>query len=96
MANPFLGVRIPPALEAALIDRMHETGQSKSDIVIQALRCYLGMMPCHERLGAIEERLSALEAMAQEAQTWMHTSHAHMSQSTHSHPSVDPSHPSHH
>ncbi len=92
MANPFLGVRIPPALEAALIDRMDETGQSKSDIVIQALRCYLGMMPCHERLMAIEQRLLALESVAHEAQTWMHSSHAQTPHPSHSHHSVDTSH----
>ncbi|PPS43232.1 hypothetical protein B1A85_11030 [Chroococcidiopsis sp. TS-821] len=61
MANPFLGVRIPPELEQAILARMKETGQSKSEIVISALRSYLGMMSCHERLDNVEQRLSALE-----------------------------------
>lgn len=73
MANPFLGVRIPPEIQAALIDRMHETGQSKSDIVILALRCYLGMAPCYEKLEEMEQRLSALEAIAKDAQKHLST-----------------------
>lgn len=67
MANPFIGVRIPPELEKAIIARMAETGQSKSDIVIGALKAHLGMMSCHERLNQVEQRLSALETIAKEA-----------------------------
>ena len=67
MANPFLGVRIPPELEQALLARMKETGQSKSEIVISALRSYLGMMSCHERLDNVDQRLSALEKGVKEA-----------------------------
>lgn len=67
MANPFIGVRIPPELEKALTTRMQETGQSRSDIVIDALKAHLGMMSCHERLDQVEQRLLALEAIAQEA-----------------------------
>ncbi len=67
MANPFLGVRIPPELEQAILTRMKETGQSKSEIVISALRSYLGIMSCHERLDNVEQRLSALEKSVREA-----------------------------
>ncbi|WP_196601281.1 hypothetical protein [Gloeocapsopsis dulcis] len=67
MANPFLGVRIPPELEQAILTRMKETGQSKSELVISALRSYLGMMSCHERLDNVDQRLSALEKSVREA-----------------------------
>jgi len=67
MANPFIGVRIPPELEQALIARIQETGQSKSDIVISALKSYLGMKSCYERLDEVEQRLSILEEIAQES-----------------------------
>ncbi|MGQ4647546.1 hypothetical protein [Lyngbya aestuarii] len=40
---------------------MKQTGQSKSDVVIAALKSYLGISSSHERLEAIEQRLSALE-----------------------------------
>ncbi len=65
MANPFIGVRIPPDLETAIAQRMLETGQSKSDIVIDALRTYLGLKHCEERLAEIEERLTVLESLAE-------------------------------
>lgn len=61
MPNPFLGVRIPPDIHEALIARMHETGESKSDIVIQSLRAYLNLPSSHDRLTQVEARLSALE-----------------------------------
>lgn len=64
MPNPFLGVRISPELNEAIAARMRETGQSKSDIVIAALRSYLGMPSSQERLDEIEQRLSALEEIA--------------------------------
>lgn len=64
MANPFIAVRITPELDAAIAERMQETGQSKSDVVIEALRSYLGIMPYTQRLDVIEQRLSALEASA--------------------------------
>ncbi|ERN42807.1 ribbon-helix-helix protein, copG family [Rubidibacter lacunae KORDI 51-2] len=67
MPNPFLGVRIPPELEAALAARARASGQSKSDIAIAALETYLGLPLCHERLTGIEQRLTALETMAREA-----------------------------
>jgi hypothetical protein len=61
MANPFIAVRITPDLDAAIAARMQATGQSKSDVVIEALKSYLGIMPFTHRLNAIEERLTALE-----------------------------------
>lgn len=67
MPNPFLGVRIPPELDEAITARMNQTGQSKSDIVIEALKVYLGMPSCQERLAAIEQRLATLEEIAVEA-----------------------------
>jgi hypothetical protein len=63
MANPFIAVRITPELDAAIAARMQETGQSKSDVVIEALKSYLGIMPFTQRLTIIEERLAALEDM---------------------------------
>lgn len=62
MPNPFLGVRIPPEVEQALIARMQHTGQSKSDIVIAALKHYLGLPSCDQRLTEVEERLSKVES----------------------------------
>jgi Arc/MetJ-type ribon-helix-helix transcriptional regulator len=62
MANPFIAVRITPDLDAAITQRVKETGQSKSDVVIEALKTYLGVMPQAHRLADIEQRLSALEA----------------------------------
>ncbi|NCJ07988.1 ribbon-helix-helix protein, CopG family [Synechococcales cyanobacterium C] len=69
MANPFIGVRIPPDLEAAIAQRMQVTGQSKSDIVIDALRTYLGLKHGEERLAEIEERLTVLESLADQAES---------------------------
>jgi hypothetical protein len=67
MANPFIAVRITPELDAAIAARMQETGQSKSDVVIEALKSYLGIMPFTQRLTIIEERLAALEDMTDSA-----------------------------
>jgi hypothetical protein len=50
MANPFIAVRITPELDAAIAARMQETGQSKSDVVIESLKSYLGIMPFTQRL----------------------------------------------
>lgn len=61
MPNPFLGVRIPPELHEALMARMETTGQSKSDIVVQALSAYLGIATQHQKLENLETRLSTLE-----------------------------------
>ncbi len=61
MPKPFLGVRISSELDEAIAARMRETGQSRSDIAIAALQCYLGTMPCHQRLERIERRLANLE-----------------------------------
>ncbi|NBD33440.1 MAG: hypothetical protein GVY17_10855 [Cyanobacteria bacterium] len=62
MPNPFLGVRIPPELEQAILERMQHTGQSKSDIVIAALKTYLELPSCHQRLTEVEERLAEVES----------------------------------
>ena len=61
MPNPFLGVRIPPELHEALMAKIENTGQSKSDIVIQALSAYLGIATQHQKLEDLETRLSKLE-----------------------------------
>ncbi|MFM6242142.1 hypothetical protein [Planktothrix sp.] len=61
MPNPFLGVRIPPELHEALMAKIENTGQSKSDIVIQALSAYLGIATQHQKLEDLETRLSTLE-----------------------------------
>jgi Arc/MetJ-type ribon-helix-helix transcriptional regulator len=65
MANPFIAVRITPDLDAAIAQRVKETGQSKSDVVIEALKTYLGILPQAHRLADIEQRLSALEASSE-------------------------------
>lgn len=75
MANPFLGVRISPELDEAIAARVRETGQSKSDIVINALKTYLDMMPCQAKLSAIEQRLAIIETMLQAADEQPHASH---------------------
>jgi hypothetical protein len=72
MANPFIAVRITPELDAAIAKRMEETGKSKSDVVIEALKFYLGTMPCAMRLAAIEERLAIVESLAESTH---HTQH---------------------
>jgi len=69
MANPFIGVRISPELNEAIAARMKQTGQSKSDVVIAALKSYLGISSSQERLEAIEQRLSALEEITGVAQS---------------------------
>lgn len=62
MPNPFLGVRIPPELEQAILERMQHTGESKSDIVIAALKAYLELPSFHQRLNAVEKRLADVES----------------------------------
>lgn len=61
MVNPFIGVRISPELNEAIVARMKETGQSKSDVVIESLKSYLGISSSQERFASIEQRISALE-----------------------------------
>lgn len=61
MPNPFLGVRIPPELHEALMARVKETGQSKSDLVVEALRTYLGMAHQPDKMEELESRLAILE-----------------------------------
>jgi len=69
MPNPFLGVRIPPEIEQAIVERMQHTGQSKSDIVIAALKTYLELPSCHQRLTQVEERLAEVESALNTHQT---------------------------
>ncbi|MBE9181727.1 CopG family transcriptional regulator [Oculatella sp. LEGE 06141] len=86
MANPFIGVRIPRELAEALDARIKQTGQSKSDFVIEALRLSLGVVPCQARLSDVERRLSALEETTQavsKALTNLQGSAAHHADRTH-------------
>ncbi|AFZ43323.1 hypothetical protein PCC7418_1117 [Halothece sp. PCC 7418] len=69
MPNPFLGVRIPPEIEQAIVERMQHTGQSKSDIVVAALKTYLELPSCHQRLTEVEERLAEVESALKTHQT---------------------------
>ncbi len=69
MANPFIAVRITPELDAAIAARMQETGQSKSDVVIEALKSHLGIMPFTQRLTVIEQRLAALEVFLESVES---------------------------
>lgn len=64
MSNPFIGVRISQELNEAVLARMKQTGQSKSEVVIAALNSYLGISSPQERLEVIEQRLLALEEIA--------------------------------
>jgi hypothetical protein len=84
MANPFIAVRITPELDAAIAARMQETGQSKSDVVIEALKSYLGIMPFTQRLTIIEERLAALEDITADSAAPSHHSDSVSGPSTHS------------
>ncbi len=61
MPNPFLGVRIPPELHEALMARVKATGQSKSDLVVEALRAYLDMADQPDKISELESRLAILE-----------------------------------
>jgi hypothetical protein len=79
MPNPFLGVRIPTEIHEALMARAKITGQSKSELVIDALMIYLGMSPQQEKIEELEARLSALELkleqLSQESHVHNHTQH---------------------
>lgn len=77
MANPFIAVRITPDLDAAISQRIQETGQSKSDVVIEALKTYLGIPPQDHRLAEIEQRLTALEASAENVDETSHSRTEH-------------------
>jgi Ribbon-helix-helix protein, copG family len=77
MANPFIAVRITPDLDAAIAQRIKETGQSKSDVVIEALKTYLGILPQAHRLAEIEQRLSALEASVENPDESSESSSSH-------------------
>lgn len=76
-SNPIFGARIPVELRERLEARMHESGQSKSDLLIDALGRYLDLLDgklvpageqvtpsdLGERLAAVEERMLILEEM---------------------------------
>ncbi len=76
-SNPIFGARIPIELRERLEAHMHESGQSKSDLLIDALGRYLDLLdgklvPAGEpvapselgdRLAAVEERMLILEEM---------------------------------
>ncbi|MGF1493561.1 MAG: YlcI/YnfO family protein [Microcoleaceae cyanobacterium] len=66
MPNPILGVRIPPEVHEALMARVEMTGESKSDIVVDSLRTYLGMSKGVDRLSELENRLSVIENKLEE------------------------------
>lgn len=97
MANPFIGVRIPRELAEALNAHLRTTGQSKSDVVIEALRMYLGILPCHSRLSEVERRLAALEEVTKQVSNALSTlqappfHHAESSQSEHHLDAIDQS-----
>ncbi len=77
MPNPFLGVRIPPEVHKALMARVEATGQSKSDLVVEALRTYLGMAHQPDKIEQLESRLSALEARLEQFNQGSHSHQAH-------------------
>ncbi|MGC9524072.1 MAG: hypothetical protein ACP5D7_00865 [Limnospira sp.] len=55
--------------------RVTITGQSKSDLVIDALRTYLGMSPQQEKIDELEVRLSALELKLEQLTRESHAHH---------------------
>ena len=66
MASPQLNVRIPQFLNDKLNTHVCSTGSSKTEIVVNALSCYLGYIediPLEKRITTIEERLGELEAV---------------------------------
>jgi hypothetical protein len=76
-SNPIFGARIPTDLRERLEGHMTESGQSKSDLLIDALSRYLdvldgklvpvgeqpGPSPIDHRMAAMEERMAILEEM---------------------------------
>ncbi len=77
MPNPFLGVRIPPEVHEALMAQVEATGQSKSDLVIDALKAYLRMTPQHDKITDLEMRLSALEIQLEQLSQHTHSVEHH-------------------
>ncbi|NJM47068.1 MAG: hypothetical protein HC860_13650 [Alkalinema sp. RU_4_3] len=79
-SNPIFGARIPTDLRERLEANMAISGQSKSDLLIEALGRYLDVLdgklvplaeqpiasPMEPRLSAIEERMAILEEMVLE------------------------------
>jgi hypothetical protein len=79
-SNPIFGARIPTDLRERLEHHMTESGQSKSDLLIEALGRYLDVLdgklvpladqpevsPFEHRLAAMEERMAILEEMVLE------------------------------
>jgi hypothetical protein len=80
MANPFIAVRVTPELDAAIAARMQDTGQSKSDVVIEALKSYLGIQPFTQRLTIIEQRLAALEIFAERVEQPLQSNSPHLTE----------------
>lgn len=84
-SNLIFGARIPIELRERLEAHMHESGQSKSDLLIDALGRYLDLLdgklvPAGElvaspdlsdRLAAVEERMLVLEEMLLEETSYM-------------------------
>lgn len=70
MANPYLSGRIPPELMEKVEQRVRETGESKTDIIVNAVSAYLGFptelrktqnSDVWDAIAEIRERLSNLE-----------------------------------
>lgn len=66
--NPFLGVRLPPDIHQALLDRAEEMGKTRSEIAIAALSVYLhlpadnsDLTSIQQQLSDVKQRLSAVE-----------------------------------
>ncbi|MGB3533113.1 MAG: ribbon-helix-helix protein, CopG family [Microcoleaceae cyanobacterium] len=85
MPNPFLGVRIPPEVDEALMAQVKATGQSKSDVVIDALKAYLEMTPQHDKITELEMRLSVLEAQLEQLTRHTHSVEHHPESQTINH-----------
>lgn len=75
MANPFFSGRIPPDLLERIEQHVSETGESKTQVLINALAAYLNhpvsrpalvSSPGEERFRALEERLTVLEKLFRE------------------------------
>lgn len=64
MENSFISARILPNLSEAIEARIKVTGESRSQILLEALRDYLGIdgkLTTSERLDQLEGRMAAVE-----------------------------------